>query len=436
MNAMFVLDRILAIPEYDADAIQMGLSTHSRGVLRARGYKRTDGTEAKDRFIKADKKLEAREKAVIKGDKPLTPELAAKVKGAMRGNTKVNPLSKQIAKVGVADLLRKHEKETQPIWDKFNNGEDLSAADVAKLEKLDVKHTKERIEAKEKVKSLLIKNGAADQMGADIISANLGNEARQWDRLVKEAAKDEVKSRKVVKGKSPRDRATTKSNRGLEVTYNKQGDLSESSTAKKIKTAIASTSATPKSRKVFKGTSPRRFKKLPDDKIQNGLDKKLEIEYQSALLDGKINRSAYDKLTGNNYSDVVTINGAKTKAQKYGDYAVHQRYDGAVDSKGEAVGTSRESLLTHAPSGKWIISSEMLGAKSTPKSVKKKRLEFVAKEAQRLVPSLDPSKMTLSQRSALQDLVNKAKKGEYDKPKQPSPVAKKSASVQKKKPTF
>jgi hypothetical protein len=67
-----VLDRVLAIPDYDPDKVQMGLSTHNRGVLRARGYKRTDGTEAKDRFIKLDKKLEAREKAVIKGDRQLS----------------------------------------------------------------------------------------------------------------------------------------------------------------------------------------------------------------------------------------------------------------------------------------------------------------------------------------------------------------------------
>lgn len=56
---MLVLDRILAIPDYEPDAIQMGLSTHNRSVLRARGYKRTDGIEAKDRFIKADKWKEA-----------------------------------------------------------------------------------------------------------------------------------------------------------------------------------------------------------------------------------------------------------------------------------------------------------------------------------------------------------------------------------------
>lgn len=51
------------------------------------------------------------------------------------------------------------------------------------------------------------------------------------------------------------DRTTTKSNRGLEVTYNKKGDLSTAApdTAKKIKSAIAGV----KGGKVVKGVSPR-----------------------------------------------------------------------------------------------------------------------------------------------------------------------------------
>jgi|GEM_PF-5606421 len=115
---MFDVDRILAIPDYAPEYVQMGLSTHNRGVLRARGYKRGDGIEAKDRFIKLDKKLEAREKAIIKGDKPLA-EAPKELTGAARIRARIRARFEQKQReqynipidVSVDDFLAEKEKQ-------------------------------------------------------------------------------------------------------------------------------------------------------------------------------------------------------------------------------------------------------------------------------------------------------------------------------------
>ena len=73
---MFDIERILAIPDLEPDHVQCGISGDNRAALKARGFVRKDGTKAKDYMIRTIKKTEAAkakaEKAVIKGDKPLS----------------------------------------------------------------------------------------------------------------------------------------------------------------------------------------------------------------------------------------------------------------------------------------------------------------------------------------------------------------------------
>lgn len=273
-----VLDRILAIPDYD-DRPQMGLSRSGLAAIVERGGLTKDGTKAKASVL---------ERAGIKGDRKLTPEIAAKAKKAIAGTTKTNPLSKQIAEIGVADLLRKHEKEQQPFWDKFNN-DTLSKSDEAKYQKLNERHTQEANQAKEKVKTLLIKNGET-QMGADIISTNLGNQASEWDRLVKLAAKDEIKSRKVIKGKSPRDRQTQPTT-----------TLIAPETAKKVKRAIAGVKGGKKTVKNL--TAPVKTKQIESTDIKKNLkvgDNVASTYWNNqnySMLNGKIKSIARTKAT-------------------------------------------------------------------------------------------------------------------------------------------
>ena len=72
---MFVLDKILAIPEFDRDHVQCGISGGERAALRDRGFVRKDGIKAKDYMIRTIKKTDAAkakaEKAIIKGDKKM-----------------------------------------------------------------------------------------------------------------------------------------------------------------------------------------------------------------------------------------------------------------------------------------------------------------------------------------------------------------------------
>jgi hypothetical protein len=72
---MFDVERILAIPDFD-DRPQMGLSKAGLAVIVERGGITADGTKAHSSVLK---------RADIKGDKPLTPELATKVKAAIAG---------------------------------------------------------------------------------------------------------------------------------------------------------------------------------------------------------------------------------------------------------------------------------------------------------------------------------------------------------------
>ena len=90
---MLVLDRILAIPDYAPDFVQMGLTTREWAIIEKTG-KTKDGKAAKPSVLKQD-----RSKTLIKGDKKLSEvsespkpvfreldsSIAKKVKGAIAG---------------------------------------------------------------------------------------------------------------------------------------------------------------------------------------------------------------------------------------------------------------------------------------------------------------------------------------------------------------
>jgi len=118
---MLVLERILAIPEFDIDHVQMGLSNNTWAVVKATG-KTKDGSPAKASVLKQVRKgvsqqdIEKAAKGVIKGDKKL--EDASKVSSiAERIRAKADQMQREKynipADVSVKDFLAKKEGERQ-----------------------------------------------------------------------------------------------------------------------------------------------------------------------------------------------------------------------------------------------------------------------------------------------------------------------------------
>lgn len=70
LNAMFDIERILAIPDDKPDHVQMGISARYHDALLERGGIRKDGIKAKASVLKKDFS-KSKEKAIIKGDRPL-----------------------------------------------------------------------------------------------------------------------------------------------------------------------------------------------------------------------------------------------------------------------------------------------------------------------------------------------------------------------------
>jgi hypothetical protein len=283
---MLVLERILAIPDDQPDFYQMGLSTHNRGVLRARGYKRTDGTEAKDRFIKADKKLEAREKAVIKGDRQLSDKELKQVQYEKKEAFRDRVSKLMYAPVGVAPTEAKALKIIKSMDEgELAKYESRASGKESRRYTVGVEKAKKRINDLQNQINSLSENVATQEQA--IRKAQSAKADRAGRNAVKKIGKDNpygleadgigspwTKSAQKIRGmegdlgKSTQELEKLKAKRrklqsvwGDRIAVKERKDAQAPSkiapdTAKKIKGAIA-TSATPKSRKVVKGMSPR-----------------------------------------------------------------------------------------------------------------------------------------------------------------------------------
>ena len=271
---MFDVDRILAIPDQSIDYLQMGISGGERAALAARGFVRKDGIKAKDYMIRTIQKTEKNkakaEKAVIKGDKKLPVKLSKPAKSLNQKSDQAYRLHEQ--------TKAKVEKLKDKLSDLYDEGSKLQ-------DRLD--------EAKSKVESGRTKKASSTQKNIGKFAASLqselanggqpvpvmrqkGNKKQiaELDDKINENFNQRIALQSQVKRLQSRasklldasqdyaDKASQSSSaiapdtaKKLAIT-DKKGFQSEGSAAKKIKTAIASTSATPKSRKVVKGESP------------------------------------------------------------------------------------------------------------------------------------------------------------------------------------
>ena len=234
---MFDIDRILAIPDESVDYLQMGISGGERAALAARGFVRKDGTKAKDYMIRTIQKTEKNkakaEKAIIKGDKPLS-------------NTNGTFLSSNPRNAERQDSMRKDMEVLKNTQFKYDQGQKATvvtgSGDRTRKEEVGILDSYVQ---DGQVRYTVYPKGKKSSVGSHF-----------W---VKESDLTPVASTKKQSKSKPENTPITPApaTKKIAVTYNKKGDLSEGSAAKKIKAAIAATSATPKSRKVVKGMSPR-----------------------------------------------------------------------------------------------------------------------------------------------------------------------------------
>lgn len=98
----------------------------------------------------------------------------------------------------------------------------------------------------------------------------------------------------------------------LAVTYNKKGDLSEGSAAKKIKAAIAATSATPKSRKVVKGMMPVSGRVIEFGKVGKDGFAKVTVTYPVHSTKNKSRSMQSDPQKGEKIGDYFVSGDARS----------------------------------------------------------------------------------------------------------------------------
>jgi hypothetical protein len=223
---MLVLERILAIPDQSIDYLQCGIAGKERAALEARGFVRKDGTKAKDYMIRTIQKTSKnKEKAIIKGDKKLneTPDKKELEQGLSKINQELQTPYLATAKfkplvVSNPDRFESLSKEAKQINTALGNKK------------------REFYESTQDQASRLLRMPAARH---------------------KKYVEDALKSGKTVPTEVLKDypdlaKQYSKPSNKIAVTYNKQGDLSAGSAAKKIKGAIAGV----KGGKVVKGESP------------------------------------------------------------------------------------------------------------------------------------------------------------------------------------
>lgn len=480
---MFDIERILAIPDESVDYLQMGISGGERAALAARGFVRKDGTKAKDYMIRTIQKTEKNkakaEKAIIKGDKKLPVKLSKPAKSLNQKSDQAYRLHEQTkakveklkdklsdlydegsklqdrldeAKSKVESGRTKKASSTQKDIGKFaaslqselaNGGQPVpvmrqkgNKKQIAELDDKINENFNQRIALQSQVKRLQSRAGKLFDASQDYSNkASQSSSAIAPDTAKKiKGAIAGVKGGKVVKGVSPRDRASfiskslqnalgennflvknkhegvkliedaIKNNRGnleadsmgklqvlkinkpskkfpygsasivvdnstlgkgygrerstvdlvyladnarklakkqdsaspmerldrlvklgdelkpkqpsavkkLAVTYNKQGDLSEGAAAKKIKAAIATTSATPKSRKVVKGMMPVSGRVIEFGKVGKDGFAKVTVTYPVHSTKNKSRSMQSDPQKGEKIGDYFVSGDARS----------------------------------------------------------------------------------------------------------------------------
>jgi hypothetical protein len=187
----------------------------------------------------------------------IAPDTAKKIKAAIAGvkGGKVvkgdKKLNETPDKKGLEQRLSKINQELQTPYLATAKFKPLVVSNPDRFESLSK-------EAKEINKSLGNKKREFYESTQDQASTLLRMPAARHKKYVEDALKSgKTVPTEVLKDYPDLAKQYSKPSNKIAVTYNKQGDLSAGSAAKKIKGAmIASTSATPKSRKVVKGESP------------------------------------------------------------------------------------------------------------------------------------------------------------------------------------
>ena len=248
----------------------------------------------------------------------IAPDTAKKIKAAIAGvkGGKVvkgdKKLNETPDKKGLEQRLSKINQELQTPYLATAKFKPLVVSNPDRFESLSK-------EAKEINKSLGNKKREFYESTQDQASTLLRMPAARHKKYVEDALKSgKTVPTEVLKDYPDLAKQYSKPSNKIAVTYNKQGDLSAGSAAKKIKGAmIASTSATPKSRKVVKGMSPRdrepkaiaikTFKDLESEASRKGL-KVEKIAKSNIRSSGIVFRDKENKVvarTGKNIEDAA-----------------------------------------------------------------------------------------------------------------------------------
>ena len=255
---MFDVDRILAMPDSDRDFVQMGLTTKAWAIIEKTG-KTKDGKAAKPSLLKQD-----RSKTLIKGDKKLSEvsespkpvfkeldsSIAKKVKGAIADQRSINSSGRRSGKSNTQksdQAYQLHEKTKQShekARDKFIGLSDELGALRDKAQ-----------EAKGKVETGRTKKRASEMKDAfkfnNALEAEAMNNGQAVPVMRQKANKKQMASinDKINQKENEMFAAQSRTNQ-LKARANKLFDASQDYSNKN--------DATPsKSRKVIKGKSPR-----------------------------------------------------------------------------------------------------------------------------------------------------------------------------------
>ena len=250
---MLVLDRILAIPDSDRDFVQMGISGQIHAALVERGGVRKDGTKAKTSvlnksFVKGDKKLTE--------NTSLTSDQARKIKGAIADQRSINSSGKRSGKsntqksdqayqlhektkqshekardkfIGLSDELGALRDQAQDAKGKVATGRNKKRASEMKdafkfnnaleAEAMNNGQAVPVMRQKANKKQMASINDKINQKENEMFAAqSRTNQLKARANKLFDASQDysnksdttPSKSRKVIKGKSPRDRGINK----------------------------------------------------------------------------------------------------------------------------------------------------------------------------------------------------------------------------------
>ena len=284
---MFDVHRILAIPDESVDYLQMGISGIERAELKDRGFVRQDGTKAKDYMIRTIQKTEKNkanaEKAIIKGDKPLTDKELKQAQYEKKEAFRDRVSKLMYAPVGVAPTEAKALKMIKSMDER-----ELAKYESKANGKQSRRYTVGTEKAKKRINDLQTQiNSLAETVATQeqaIRKAQSAKADRAGRNVLKKIGKDNpyglesdgisspwTKSAQKIRemesdlGKSTQELEKLKAKRsklqsvwGVRIAVKERKDAQSSTpiapdTAKKIKGAIAGV----KGGKVVKGVSPR-----------------------------------------------------------------------------------------------------------------------------------------------------------------------------------